>query len=89
MTDVFLHAMQAGLRVYGLEFPGCGYYDIGSPANLLRARQRFETGHHQADGDEPRQRTPDHVARGRGNRERASVARLTRPGDDAKERHGG
>ena len=63
MTDVFLHGIRAGLQVYGLEFPACGYFDIGTPARLLRARQQFELCHYQADGDrslrEPHRFVPD------------------------------
>lgn len=42
LSDAFVLAMGAGLRVFGLPFESSGYHDIGSPANLIRARRRFD-----------------------------------------------
>jgi glucose-1-phosphate thymidylyltransferase len=42
LSDAFLLAVRSGLRVLGLPFESGGYHDIGSPANLIRARQRFD-----------------------------------------------
>lgn len=42
LSDVFVAAMAAGLRVYGLAFGDGAYHDIGTPAGMLRARAHFE-----------------------------------------------
>jgi len=42
LSDAFLAAVHAGLRVYGVPFEAAAYHDIGSPSNLIRARARWE-----------------------------------------------
>jgi len=42
LSDVFVAAMTAGLRVHALEFAAGEYHDIGTPAGVLRARERLE-----------------------------------------------
>jgi len=43
LSEAFLAAVRAGLRVFGVPFEGSAYHDIGSPANLIRARARLDT----------------------------------------------
>ncbi|GAA0934115.1 sugar phosphate nucleotidyltransferase [Virgisporangium aurantiacum] len=42
LSDVFVAAMTAGLRVHGLAFGDGAYHDIGTATGVLRARARFE-----------------------------------------------
>ena len=42
LSDAFRLAAHSGLRVFGLPLESSGYHDIGSPANLLKARRRFD-----------------------------------------------
>jgi glucose-1-phosphate thymidylyltransferase len=42
LTDVFMAAVTAGLRVHALAFESGAYHDIGDPANVIRARARVE-----------------------------------------------
>jgi glucose-1-phosphate thymidylyltransferase len=50
LSEAFLAAAHAGLRVFGLPFEAGAYHDIGSPANLIRARARWEASQHQPAG---------------------------------------
>lgn len=47
LSDAFLTAVHAGLRVFGVPFATGAYHDIGSPTNLIRARARWESAAHQ------------------------------------------
>jgi glucose-1-phosphate thymidylyltransferase len=42
LTDVFMAAVTAGLRVHALTFESGEYHDIGNPSSLMRARARVE-----------------------------------------------
>jgi len=42
LSDVFVAAVAAGLRVRALTFPSGEFHDIGTPAGLVRARLRTE-----------------------------------------------
>lgn len=42
LSEVFVAAMTAGLRVHALTFPAGEYHDIGTPAGVVRARERLE-----------------------------------------------
>lgn len=44
LTDVFVAAVAAGLRVHALTFESGEYYDIGTSAGVVRARQWLESG---------------------------------------------
>jgi glucose-1-phosphate thymidylyltransferase len=43
MSEVFMAAVDAGLRVHALAFESADFHDIGTPEGLLRTRARFET----------------------------------------------
>jgi dTDP-glucose pyrophosphorylase len=43
LSDVFVAAMTAGLRVRALAFESGEYHDIGTPAGVVRVRARLET----------------------------------------------
>lgn len=42
LSDVFVAALTAGLRVHALAFESGEYYDIGNPAGVVRVRTRLE-----------------------------------------------
>ncbi|WP_432994596.1 nucleotidyltransferase family protein [Dactylosporangium sp. CA-233914] len=44
LSDVFVAAMTAGLRVRALSFDEGEYHDIGTPEGVMRTRARLETG---------------------------------------------
>lgn len=43
LSDVFVAATHAGLRVFGLEFDDGEYHDIGTPAGVVRTRGLLES----------------------------------------------
>lgn len=43
LSDVFVAAMTAGLRVHALSFTSGEYHDIGTPAGVVRTRAHLET----------------------------------------------
>src|SRR5580658_2110184 len=43
LSDVFMAAVTAGLRVHALAFESGEYHDIGNPAAVMRVRARLET----------------------------------------------
>lgn len=57
LSDFFSLAVQRGLKVTGLEIPDGGYLDIGTPADLVAAADRFSR--FSAEPDDPVSRRPD------------------------------
>ncbi len=53
LSDVFVAAVTAGLRVHALAFESGEYHDIGNPASVVRARARLETVGAVAAGRQP------------------------------------
>jgi glucose-1-phosphate thymidylyltransferase len=53
LTDVFVAAMTAGLRVHALAFESGEYHDIGDLANVMRARARVEDADGVMAGSQP------------------------------------
>jgi glucose-1-phosphate thymidylyltransferase len=43
LSDVFVTAMTAGLKVHALTFPSGEYHDIGTPEGVVRTRARLES----------------------------------------------
>jgi glucose-1-phosphate thymidylyltransferase len=43
LSDAFVAAVAAGLRVHALAFESGEYHDIGTPAGVVRAREQLET----------------------------------------------
>lgn len=53
LSDVFVDAITAGLRVHALAFETGEYHDIGTPANVARVRARLETAADVVAGRQP------------------------------------
>jgi len=51
LSDVFVAAMTAGLRVHALNFSAGEYHDIGTPAGVVRTRAHLETLRDETVGD--------------------------------------